>query len=208
MSGLATVVYAPSPMPTSADPICGLCDTPGPTEARNFGLDLCEPCTAGYLTGRLGHWGAEIEVEELDTGSAEDKLAGALLRGKIRADLMESDTVLRVGGHIEGMPPLIATFSAKTLKSRMLGMFRRRFTTGDPLFDTRVEVETRTEALVRELVSNDGFQSAVMTLVTHCGAFEVKPGRVEAIAALTELDLRSEVPLAVGAVLRHLANRA
>ncbi len=159
--------------------------------------------------GRLGHWGARLEVEELDIGSAEDKLVGALT-GKIRADLTESDTALHVVGHIEGVPPLMATFSAKTLRSRVLGVLRRKssLSTGDPLFDARIEVHTRTEALVRDLVGNDGFQSAVMTLVTHCGAFEIKPGRVEVIAPLTELDLRSELPVAVAAILRHLANRA
>lgn len=194
-------------MSTNEHATCGLCGFEGPTETRNFGLDLCEPCSAGYIAGRIGHWGAEIEVDELDVGSAEAKMLDAL-RGKIRADLTESDTALRVRGSLQGAPPLIATFSAKTLKGRVLGMFRKRFTTNDPLFDARVEVETRTEALVLELIRNDGFQSAVMTLVTHAGAFAVQPGKVEVIAPLTDLDLRSELPLAVAAMLRHLANRA
>lgn len=185
---------------------CGLCDFEGPTHARNFGLDLCEVCAAGHLVGRLDHWGATLEVDELDVESAEGKLLDAMT-GRLRADLTESDTALRVRGRAQGVPPMIAKFWPRTLGRKVKGLWRKRTTTGDLLFDAKIEVETRTDAFVRDMIRNDGFQSAIMTLVSHCGGLEIDVDRIEVLAPLTQLDLRAELPLAVAAMLRHLADR-
>lgn len=172
---------------------CQLCASPGPIASRNFGLDLCEPCSAGYLTGRLGCIGAELTVEEIEVEGRD---------GETRLEL-------RVVGTMHSGLPLMVEFGPRTVLDRLRGMLRKGgFRSGDPLFDHRVQVKTRSEPLLRTLIANDGFQSAVMSLVTVTGGFEIRPGHLEVRASLEDLDLRAEVPLAVASILRHLANQA
>lgn len=169
---------------------CDLCGEPGPAASRNHGLDLCEPCTAGYLAGRLGRLGIELTTEEIQTVDSRGR------KGQLE---------LRVSARMEGALPVIAEFSRMTTLNRIRGMFDRlRFKSGDPLLDARVEIRTRTPELLRPLVAHDGFQSAVMVLVSACEEVELQPGRLDVRAVLDDLDLRAEVPLAAAALLRHL----
>jgi len=168
---------------------CGMCGAPGEASGRNFGLDLCAPCEAGNLTGRLGSWGAEISSEVVMFTDRHK----------------QTYEQIRVTAQVQGVQPLLATFSRPTAGSKVLGLFRKRFKSGDPLFDNTVTVQTRTAEFLRSLLQDDGFQSAVMTLTTHAGDFEVTGGAIELAAKVDELDLRVELPLATAALLRHIA---
>lgn len=170
---------------------CQLCGEDNPLASRNHGLDLCEPCTAGYVAGRLGRLGIELTVEEIEVVDSRDG-----------HDRLELHVVARTTATL----PVFARFGRKTTVARLRGLFdRQRFRSGDPLLDARVEISTRTPELLRPLLRNDGFQSAVMTLVSSCEAFTLQPGLVDVRAVLDDLDLRAEVPLAVAALLRHVA---
>lgn len=171
---------------------CQLCAEPGPIATRNYGLDLCEPCSAGYVAGRLGAFEATLAVEELEV---TDSRTGDTRR------------VLHVTASIPRRLPVVASFARSTLGSRIRHMFdAHRFRSGDPLLDARVIIRTRTPQLLRPLLANDGFQSAVMSLVSSCEQFELRPGNMDIRANLDDLDLRADVPLAVAALLRHIAN--
>lgn len=171
---------------------CQLCGEPNPIACRNHALDLCEPCTAGYLTGRLGAFGAELTAEEVRVTDSRD--------GHERLDL-------HVVARMPIMLPVYAHFARLTLRVKLARMFdAQRFRSGDRLLDARVDIRTRTPELLRPLLANDGFQSAVMVLVSSCEQFELQPGLIDVRAVLDDLDLRAEVPLAVAALLRHMAN--
>lgn len=185
--------------------ICGLCDGVGPIEARNFGFDLCSACAGGHLQGRLGSWGAQVEIDEVSLEEVGDKLLGSLVRGGIRPDALEADSALRVTIRVGGLQPLMAKFARHSWKTKLAGVFSRRPKTGDPLFDATIRVESRTFAFLQLLLRNDGFQSAIMTLATHCGEVEVEPGGLSVLAPLTELDLRADIPVAACALMRHVA---
>lgn len=185
---------------------CGMCEAPGQLEARNFGLDLCGPCAAGHLRGRLGAWGAEVDIDEVSLSDVSEKLMGSLLRGGMRPDALEADSALEVQVRSTGSQPLIATFAKATTMAKLKRMFGRGQKTGDTLFDATISVQSRTPALLKQLLANDGFQSAVMTLATHCGEVSVEPGLLHVVAPLTELDLRAEIPIAACAVMRHVAS--
>jgi hypothetical protein len=173
-------------------PLCQLCGEPNPIATRNHGLDLCEPCTAGYLAGRLGGFGVELTAEEVEV---VDRRGGN--------DRLELHVIARMPHAL----PIFARFARSTTLERLRGMFdRERLRCGDPLLDARVEIRTRTPELLRPLLANDGFQSAVMTLVSSCEEFELRPGLIDVRAVLDDLDLRADVPLAVAALLRHIAN--
>lgn len=174
---------------------CHLCDEPNPIASRNHGLDLCEPCTAGYVAGRLGRVGIELTTEEV---AVTDR------RGQ------EQRRELHVVARAPAAPPVIASFARMTTLNRLRGMFdTQRIRSGDPLLDARVEARSRTPELLRPLLTNDGFQSAVMALVTACEEFELRPALVDVRAVLDDLvDLRAEVPLAVAALVRHMTRSA
>lgn len=182
-----------TPMPTTTGP-CGLCDEEGPFGSRNHGLDLCEPCTEGYVRDRLAAFGAQIEVEEVERTT-----------GRNRQVVLE----LHVVGQLPQALPLMAKFRPRGFSDRIAGLFGNKgFLSGDALFDGSIVAETKTADLLRTMLTNEGFQSAVMALVGACGSWEIKPGKIDVRASLEELDFRAEVPLAVACVLRHLANAA
>lgn len=188
----------------AAESECALCAGPAEGE-RNFGLDLCSVCARGELRGRIDAWGGVIEIQEVLLEDVSDKLEG-LLRGGLRSDSLEESTALHVVATAERLPPLMATFTNKTLLARVRSIFKRSaFATGDPLFDAKIVTETRTPQLLQQLLHNDGFQSAILALVTHTGGFEVAANKLEVLAPLSELDVRAEIPLAAAAVLRHVA---
>lgn len=171
---------------------CQLCGEPRPIHSRNHGLDVCEPCAAGYFDGRLGALGVELTVEEIEVTDSRD--------GRTRPGV-------RVKASMPQMLPLIAHFARATWKLRLRrAIDRRRFRSGDSLLDTRVAITTRTPEILRPLLAKDGFQSAIMSLVSSCDDFWIRPGRIELRAVSEDLDLRAEVPLAVAALLRHIAN--
>lgn len=171
---------------------CQLCGEANPLASRNHGFDLCQPCTAGYLAGRLGRIGVELSAEEVTVVDSRD--------GK---DRLELHVIARMP---QGLP-VFAHFARKTVRSRVRGLFdAQRFRSGDPLLDGRVQIRTRTPELLRPLLASDGFQSAVMTLVSSCEAFELQPGLIDVRAVLDDLDLRADVPLAVAALLGHMAS--
>ncbi|MBL4689093.1 MAG: hypothetical protein JKY37_31160 [Nannocystaceae bacterium] len=167
---------------------CGMCEAPGRASGRNFGLDVCAVCEAGQLTGRLGSWGAEISSEVVMFTDRHQ----------------QTYDQIRVRASVQGVQPLLAVFSRPTTKSKIVGLFRKRFKAGDPLFDHAVAVQTQTPGFLRTLLQNDGFQSAIMTLTTHAERFEVTGGAIELAARVDALDLRAELPLAAAAVLRHI----
>lgn len=170
---------------------CQLCGEPNPIACRNHALDLCEPCAAGYLAGRLGAFGAELTVEEVQVTDSRD--------GHERLDL-------HVIARMPLMLPVYAHFARLTLRAKLARMFdAKRFRSGDRMFDARVDIRTRTPELLRPLLVSDGVQSAVLVLVSSCEQFELRPGLVDVRAVLDDLDLRADVPLAVAALLRHMA---
>jgi hypothetical protein len=185
-----------------------MCLSEAPIAARNFGFDLCEPCGAGLLEERLDAWGATVEIDEVLLAEAGVKVATALLQGGFSPDALEAEYAIEVVAEARGIQPLLASFSRRTFGSTLLGLFAKRVKTGDPLFDARIRCTTATPALVCDLVENDGFQSAVMTLAGHCGTFKVESRKIHVVVPLTDLDLRAEIPLAACSVLRHVALRS
>lgn len=167
-----------------------MCGGAGDISGRNFGFDLCSACEAGHLTGRLGAWNADVAVEEVLYKDA---------RG-------EEYLQIRVDARVEGAAPVFAKFRKKSLGTALLGAFRKQLKSGDAMFDSAVSVESTTPEPLKQLLENDGFQSAVMTLTTHAGSFEIKPGNIKLRARIDDLDLRAEVPLATCAILRHIAH--
>lgn len=177
----------------SAPTHCQLCAGGTPIATRNHGLDLCEPCSAGYLVGRLDHLGAQMVVDEVEREGRQ---------GEVYHEL-------HVVARMPGALPVFATFARKDLARTLRGLFAKdRLVLGDPLFDSRIWVQTRTAPLVRTLLANDGLQSAVMTLVAACGEVKLQPGLIDVRASVEDLDVRAEVPLAVGALLHYLARAA
>jgi hypothetical protein len=172
---------------------CELCGEAGPIHSRNHGFDLCEPCAAGYVAGRLHALGAELTVEEIEVVDSRD---GRTLRG------------VRVKATMAQMLPLIAHVERATWKLKLLrALDRRRFRSSDPLLDARVSITTRTPELLRPLLARDGFQSALMSLASSCHeGFWIRPGCIELRAVSDDLDPRAEVPLAVAAMLRYLSS--
>lgn len=185
---------------------CGLCHVEGPIAARNFGVDLCEACETGALRGRLGAWRARIEIDEVLIADASDKLLRMGLGGGLRSDATETDTAIVVKVEADGLQPLMATFVRRTLKARLLSFIQGgRLKTGDPLFDHTVIATSKTPQFLQQLLQNDGFQSAVLSLTAHCGQVEITPSGLEVAAPLADFDLRAEIPLAAASLLRHVA---
>ncbi len=141
------------------------------------------------MAGRLGGWNADVAVEEVLYTDA---------RG-------EEYLQIRVDARVEGATPVFAKFRKKSLGTALLGALRKGLKSGDEMFDSAVTTETSTPEPLEQLLANDGFQSAVMTLTTHAGSFEIKPGNIKLRARIDDLDLRAEVPLAACAILRHIA---
>lgn len=166
---------------------CDLCGCVSQGGARNFGLDFCEVCETGQLTGRLHGWGATCQSEEF-----------------ILNDNPEPS--VRVIASVTGAQPLMATFERRTAKHTLKRLFSSKVTSGDPLFDQSVIITgNRTRAVLNTLVRHDGFQSAIMSLTAHSESVVVNSSTLTVVAQLTDFDLRSEIPLAAVAVLRHLA---
>ena len=183
---------------------CELCEFDNPPEARNFGFDVCSPCAAGHVRDRMQAWAAQVEVEEFLIAGAEDK-ALSMLAGNLKADGLDAESAIRVTVRLGNVDPLMAKFRNQTFGSRVRNLFSKRMRSGDPLFDARVAFETKTPARLQHLLANDGFQSAVMSLATHCGAFEVTANGLEVVAPLSDFDLRAEIPLAACALMRRVA---
>lgn len=165
---------------------CDLCGFEGPSSSRNFGLELCAACETGQLQGRLHGWGAECVTEEFILND-------------------DPEPYLRIHASVTGTQPLLATFERKTAKHSLKRLFSSKIKTGDPLFDNAVIASSKTPALLQQLLENDGFQSAVMSLTTHCDVVEVQGSSLKTRGQLTDFDLRAELPLAAAALLRHLA---
>lgn len=165
---------------------CDLCGFEGPTASRNFGLELCAACETGQLDGRLHGWGAQCTSEEF-----------------VRGD--EPDPFVRVTASVMGAQPLLATFDRRNAKHAFKRLLSSKIKAGDPLFDNAVIASSKTPAVLTQLLKNDGFQSAVMSLTTHCNSVVVRGSALKVEGQLTDFDLRAEIPLAAAALLRHLA---
>lgn len=167
---------------------CDLCQQAPSDGSRNHGFDLCEPCASGYVAGRLGEQGIELSVDEVERKTKD-------------ATYLE----LVVKGRVQQTWAIDARFRRKNPTDTVRGWFgAKRFTSGDPLFDSRVVVETKSGATLHAIAQRDGFQSAVMDLLGSCGPWSIERGAIEVRADLEDLDHRADVPLAVACVLWHL----
>lgn len=140
---------------------CELCGASIAAGNRMSGLGLCDPCFHGEFGERLAHRRWRFSVERTTT-----IIDGATFYW------LSASIVLPNSLNVS------AEFHRKRFWSGLSGLFRKRLSVGDPLFDQTVQIVTRNQKATLQLLSDEGVQSAVLDLVGDDATVNLASGRI------------------------------
>lgn len=130
--------------------------------ARQFGVDVCEPCETGQAAERAAAWGLELEFAQ----------------GRAASQNRDQVTAFEARGL--DFPDLGVRFSKQGLMERFAKLGTTEPEAGDAIFDDRVYVLARDKALAAELITDERLQSAVIYLVGEDFLVGIEDGKLYA----------------------------
>ena len=170
--------------------VCDLCgvDLGQATLNRISGLDVCDDCSNGNITKRLAFRGWQTNTRQWAEQHDD-------------AVIYHSEVSINPSRNLRHE----ASFNRAGFMNKLMRLFSKSFTTGDPLFDKLISVETRTEELTKSLLSNEGAQSAILE-ICEAGSVVIEFGRLVALNVAVETVDPQPLELQSCVIMHYLEN--
>ena len=173
---------------------CDMCDDPVERKhtQRVAALDVCNACFRGDLIARMEQrhrWSVQV-TEWTRTVRAGNN----------------NTTYYHTRFEVSAPEAILASVSFRRLGwwDRVVRIFKKPYTVGDPLFDDRVVLKLGADLPSRAVAGHDGVQSAILDLLGDMQLVTIERGQLSCERVLQEVRSPDGLFLEVAALTRHL----